>query len=58
VKNIASKQKKKDLLFVQELLANRKIKSVIDKTFPLIELADAFRYFESGKVKGKVVISH
>ena len=58
VKNLLSKPKKKDLLFVQELLANRKIKSVIDKTFPLIELADAFRYFESGKVKGKVVISH
>ncbi len=58
VKNLSSKPKKKDLLFVQELLANRKIKSVIDKTFPLIELADAFRYFESGKVKGKVVISH
>ncbi len=58
VKNLSSKPNKKDLLFVQELLANRKIKSVIDKTFPLIELADAFRYFESGKVKGKVVISH
>lgn len=58
VRGLSSKPNKKDLLFVQELLANGKIKSVIDKTFPLTELADAFRYFESGKVKGKVVISH
>jgi NADPH:quinone reductase-like Zn-dependent oxidoreductase len=58
VRGLSSKPNKKDLIFIQELLANGKIKSVIDKTFPLTELADAFRYFESGKVKGKIVISH
>lgn len=56
VRGLSSKPNKKDLLFIQELLASGKIKSAIDKTFPLTELADAFRYFESGKVKGKVVI--
>lgn len=58
VRNLSSKPNKKDLMFVRDLLALGKIKSVIDKTFPLPELADAFRYFESGKVKGKVVVSH
>lgn len=58
VRNLSSKPNKKDLMFIQELLATGKIKSVIDKTFALHELADAFRYFESGRVKGKVVIKH
>lgn len=58
VRNLPSKPNQKDLLFIQELLATRKIKSVIDKIYPLEELADAFRYFETGKVKGKVVVSH
>lgn len=58
VRNVSSKPNKKDLSFIRDLLATGKIKSVIDKVYPLNELADAFRYFESGKVKGKVVISH
>jgi NADPH:quinone reductase-like Zn-dependent oxidoreductase len=58
VRNLSSKPNKKDLMFVRDLLASVKIKSVIDKMYPLNELADAFRYFESGKVKGKVVVSH
>ncbi len=57
-RSLTSAPNKKDLLFLQALLANGKIKSVIDKIYPLHELADAFRYFEAGKVKGKVVISH
>lgn len=58
VQGFSSKPNKKYLGVIQELLASGKIKSVIDKTYPLHELADAFRYFETGKVKGKVVISH
>lgn len=56
--SLTSTPNKKDLLFLQRLLADGKIKPVIDKIYPLHELADAFRYFEAGKVKGKVVISH
>ena len=58
IKNLSSKPNKKDLLFIKELLETGKVKPVIDKIYPLAELADAFRYFETGKVKGKVVISH
>jgi NADPH:quinone reductase-like Zn-dependent oxidoreductase len=32
------------------------IKSVIDKSFPLEKTADAFRYYEQGNFKGKIVI--
>ena len=58
VRNVSSKPNQKDLVFIQELLESEKVKPVIDKIYPLTELADAFRYFETGKVKGKVVISH
>jgi NADPH:quinone reductase-like Zn-dependent oxidoreductase len=30
---------------------------VIDRTFPLAETAEAFRYYQSGAFKGKIVIS-
>jgi NADPH:quinone reductase-like Zn-dependent oxidoreductase len=32
------------------------IKPVIDKVFPLAELADALRYLGSGQAKGKICI--
>lgn len=39
-----------------ELGAAGRIKTVIDRTFPLDRAADAHRYYESGKRKGNVVI--
>lgn len=57
IKSLTSKPNKKALMFLSDLLATGKIKPVIDKTYPLREVAEAFRYFESGKVKGKVVVS-
>ncbi len=46
-----------DLLLIAEMMAAGKLKSVIDKRFPLSETAEAFRYFEGGQVRGKVVIT-
>jgi NADPH:quinone reductase-like Zn-dependent oxidoreductase len=47
----------KDLVFMKELLEAGKVKPVIDRSYPLSEVADAFRYYEEGHARGKVVIT-
>ena len=47
----------KDLLFLKELIESGKIKPVIDRTYPLSEFREAFRYANEGHVRGKVVIN-
>lgn len=47
----------KDLLFMIELMNAGKVKSVIDKRYPLNEAAEAIRYLEDGHALGKVVIT-
>jgi len=48
---------KKDLLVMKELLETEKVKPVIDKRYPLSETAEAIRYLETGRARGKVVIN-
>lgn len=45
-----------DLRQLAELLAAGTLRPVIDRVFPLAELAEALRYVEQGHVRGKVVI--
>ena len=40
--------KKDDLAFVKELIESGKVVPVIDRSYPLGEVAEAFRYFEEG----------
>lgn len=47
----------KDLDLMKELLEAGHIKSVIDRSYPLSEAADALRYYGEGHAKGKVVIT-
>ncbi len=55
--NSAHKPNKKDLGFMKELLEAGKVKPVIDRRFPLRDVADAIRYLETGHAQGKVVIT-
>ena len=51
------KPDKKDLAFLKELLEAGNMKPVIDRRYPLHEVAVALRYLEEGHARGKVVIT-
>jgi NADPH:quinone reductase-like Zn-dependent oxidoreductase len=60
VKNMivmVAKINQKDLLFITGLMNAGKVKSIIDKRYPLNETAEALRYLEEGHARGKVVIT-
>ena len=50
-------EKPDDLVFIKGLVEAGKIRSVVDKAFPLQQAAQAHRYAESGAKTGAVVIT-
>ena len=52
-----AKMNKKDLVFLRELLEAGKVVPVIDRRYPLSEVAKALRYLEEGHARGKVIIT-
>jgi len=52
-----AKVNQEDLVYLGELLDSGKIAPVIDRSYPLREIAEAFRYVEERHAQGKVVIT-
>ncbi len=55
--NLLARPNQKDLIFMKELLEAGNVTPVIDRCYPLRDVADAIRYLEAGHAKGKVVIT-
>jgi NADPH:quinone reductase-like Zn-dependent oxidoreductase len=54
--SIMAKMNQADLLTMNELLSNGKVKPVIDRRCSLSGLPDAMRYLEEGHARGKVIL--
>ncbi len=52
-----AKVNKDDLLVLKALIEEGKVRPVVDRTYSLADTADAVRYMEAGRVRGKVVIT-
>lgn len=50
-------QNREDLLAITEMCEAGEIKPVIDRTYPLSDVPEAFHYILSGNAKGKIVIT-
>ena len=42
---------------MQGLLEARKVIPVIDRTYPLSDVAEAIRYLEEGHARGKIIVT-
>ncbi len=47
-----------DLALLAELIEQGKLKATVDRTYPFAEITEALDYVESGRAKGKVVVTN
>ena len=57
VLTIDDSRRAEDLVQIRDLLVAGKLKPVVDRTYPLEDIAEAYRYVEQHHVRGKVVIT-
>lgn len=55
--NLLAELRQEDLTLLGELIQTGKVLPVIDKRFELSEVADAIRYSETGRARGKIIIN-
>lgn len=53
---LAVQPNRKDLGSVTQLASDGKLEAVIDRCYPLSEVAEALRYLGAGHARGKVVV--
>jgi NADPH:quinone reductase-like Zn-dependent oxidoreductase len=54
--NLLARSNSQDLSFIKTLIDKGKVKPVIDRCYPLAQVAEAMRYMEAGHAKGKIII--
>ena len=57
VRMLAAKPNSEDLAYIVRLVEEGRIKPVIDRTYPLVQTAEAVRYQSEGHAMGKVTIT-
>jgi NADPH:quinone reductase-like Zn-dependent oxidoreductase len=57
MKMMLAEANKEDMTFLAGLMQSGKVTPVIDKTYPFSEIREAMRYLETGRARGKVVVT-